>query len=186
MNPSLCTADRKTDKHCEFWNEKEMGHIDTVQGSKMGPITTLNTEKWATSTLCRDQEQNGATHHSEQGNWVTSTLYRDQGKMGLISTLNRKKWVTSTLCRNQEQNGAYRQWAENSKKITKHFATSDLAGIRTRDTQQGYRRKAWADNKTKNTEDTASRVDPPLPPVFTKAFFIVSTSHCFTAHVDMM
>jgi hypothetical protein len=64
-----------------------------------------------------------------------------RNKMGPITTLNRKKWITSTLCRDQEQNEAYRQWAENSNKITKHFGTSDLAGIRTRDTHQVYRRK---------------------------------------------
>jgi len=86
-----------------------MGHIDTVRGSKMGPITTLNTKKWATSILCRDQEQNGATHHSEQGNWVTSTFYRDQEQNVAHHNSERGKWVTSTLCRDREQNGAYRQ-----------------------------------------------------------------------------
>jgi hypothetical protein len=104
--------------------------------SKMGPLTTLNRE-------------NGSHRH------CTET----RNKMGPIATLNRKKWVTSTLCRDQEHNGAYHRWAENNSKITKHFGTSDLAGIRTRDTQQVYRRKARADNKTKNTEDTVSLVD---------------------------
>lgn len=188
---------------------KKWGTSTLCRGAKWGPSPLWTRNKWATSTLCRDQDQNGATHHSEQVNWVTSTFYRDQeqnvahrhsehgkngshrhgvktrNKMGPITTLNGGKWVTSTPCRDREQNGAHRQWAENSNKITKHFGTSDLAGIRTRDTQQVYRRKAWADNKTKNTEDTASHVDPPPSPDFTKEFFTVSTSHCFTFHVYM-
>ena len=117
MNPSLCTAERKTDKHCEFWNEKEMGHIDTVQGSIMGPITTLNTEKmghiytvqrpgrkWGHSPVLRGKLSHIDIVQRPGTNWDPSPLWT--GKMGHIDIMQRPgtKWGISPMSREQQQN----------------------------------------------------------------------------------
>ena len=123
-----------------------MGHIDTVQGSKMGPITTLNTDKWATSTLCRDQEQNGATHHSEQENWVTSAFYRDQEQNGAhrhsehgkngprrhgVKTRNKMGPITTL----KGKNGSHRHCAETGNK-TGHIANEQRTATKSRNTSE--------------------------------------------------
>jgi hypothetical protein len=169
-------SEGKPDNDCEFWNEKEMGHIDTVHRIRMDRTDTVQ-------------------RTGNNGTWPCTGTRNEMGHIATVHRTGTKSGIPP-LCTEQEQNGAHRHCAQNRNKIG-HIATVQRAGKNLFNTSWNMR-LSWDSNlrhpagvheKTMNGSQNKKDWKYCIPcrphTEFTTAFFTVRMSYGVTAHEHM-